>query len=132
MKRFIILITVLMMSFSQLVWSNETAPKKKTDWKAFSENLCKALASSNTGLQMSAMRQIISYADSLNVNKAVFDVMRFYNDGRQDEKVRQMALMTLYKMQNKWAIGFLRRAVNFENSPKLKSQIYWIIEKSQS
>lgn len=125
MKALFTFISVFVLSFSQLAWSH--TPEKTTDWQAFSKNLVKALATPNEGLQLSAMQQIITYADKLDVDDAVFDIMRFYRD-HKNEKVRQLALTTLYKTQNKWAMGFLRLAVRFEKSPLLKRQIYKILE----
>jgi hypothetical protein len=127
MKPIAIIITVFVLSVSQLAGSDMNVSKTKTDWQAFSENLVVALKSNNEGLQQSAMSQIIRYADNVDVDDAVYDVMQIYRSNK-NESVRRLALTTLYKMQNKWALSFLRRAVQFEESPVLKNQICHILK----
>jgi HEAT repeat protein len=105
-----------------------SAAETLTDWKAFSKNLVKALASPNEGLQLSAMQQIIRYSEHLNVKAAVIDVMRIYRNHR-DLQVRRLALTALAKTNSNLALGFLRRAIGFEKSPVLKKQIYFILKE---
>lgn len=104
-------------------FAGETA---QTDWNAFSKNLVKSLKSDNEGIRLSAMQQVITYADKVNVDDAVFDIVQVYRS-HQDVKVRQLALTTLHKTNNAWAMDFLKRNLEFEKSPVLKTQIYHIL-----
>lgn len=91
----------------------------KTDWKAYSKNLVAALKSDNLGLQVSAMQQVIKYKDYLDVDRAVLDLVRVYRR-HKDDRMRQLALVTLYSMKNDWAMGIVKRDFNFECCPKVK------------
>jgi hypothetical protein len=114
MRRFIL---VLFTGFFLLgfVYSQEQA----TDWEQFSVNLVNAFKIPNEGLHKSAMCMIIRYADKLQVDDAVFDVVRIFRSNK-DPKVRQLALVTLHKMQNAWAMDFLRRHYRFEQDETIR------------
>ena len=98
----------------------------QTDWNAFSKNLVKGLKSDNEGVRLSAMQQVITYSDKVHVDDAVFDIVEVYRS-HDDIKVRQLALTTLHKTNNAWAMNFLKRNLEFEKSPVLKAQIYHIL-----
>lgn len=110
---------------------NAEAKVKAVKWDLFSKNLVLALKTDNDGLKRSAMMRIIQYADSLKVDEAAFDIMWIYRH-HKDEKCRQLALVTLYKMQNRWAINALKLHVKFEKSPQLRNQIYAILNDYQN
>ena len=116
-------ILIAFSSYANVVHTNE-------NWDAFSKNLVWCMQIKNEGVQTSAMQQIIRYGDRLDVEDAVFDVVRLYRN-HDNEKVRQLALSALHKMQNKWAMDFLKRNVNYEKSPALKKQIYCILQNYQ-
>ncbi|TVL99762.1 MAG: hypothetical protein CV087_16625 [Candidatus Brocadia sp. WS118] len=101
----------------------------EVDWDAFSKNLVKALQSSNSGLQRSAMQLVIKYGNQVNVNDAVFDVMRVFRYDK-DQGVRRLALTTLTNMNNKWAMGFLKRQIQFEGDPVIKKQLIAVTSDS--
>ena len=103
---------------------------ENTDWDAFSDNLVKGLKSDNEGVRLSAMQQVITYADKVNVDDAVFDIVEVYRS-HNDIKVRQLALTTLHKTNNAWAMDFLKRNLEFEKSPVLKAQIYHILNDAE-
>jgi hypothetical protein len=103
-----------------------SAQAAETDWQSFSANLAKALASPNHGLQQSALAQIIHYGDRLDMDAAIFDIVRIYRS-HQDARVRMMALAALHKTQNHWAMEFLRRSTRFETSPKLLAALEAIL-----
>ncbi|NIV95503.1 hypothetical protein GWN42_22610, partial [candidate division KSB1 bacterium] len=113
-------------TFSQFAWCDVGADTQKPDWSAFSKNLVRAMKTPCEGLQLSAMQQIITYADNLHTDSAVFEVMRFYRN-HQDDRVRVLALNTLHRMKNKWAMGFLRVLVEDEKSEVVKRHIYFIL-----
>jgi len=125
MKRLITILVVVLLSIPALAWSGEHAVQTADDaakWKAFSKNLVKAIASENEGLQRSAMRLIIAHADYVDVNQAIFDLVRMYRY-HKNEKVRQLAAVTIQKLQHKWANGFLVRNLKFEDNENIKNQI---------
>ena len=66
-----------------------------------------------------------------DVDEAVFDVVRIYRNN-DNVKVRQLALNTLHKMQNNWAMDFLGRSIKFEKSPVIKKQLYCILQEYQT
>lgn len=130
MKRNQFYLIILTLAILSLAFRAE-ANVKSVKWDLFSKNLVLALKSDNDGLKRSAMMRIIEYADSLKVDEAVFDVMRIYRH-HKDEKCRQLALVTLHKMQNRWAINALKLHVKFEKSPQLRNQIYAILSDFQT
>jgi hypothetical protein len=91
-------------------------------WEMFSQNLVRALASGNDGVQQAALRMIIQHADFVQVDEALPDIVRIYQTSN-DEALRRMAVVTLGKVQSEWAIEYLRRAERFEKSPVLRNQI---------
>jgi hypothetical protein len=99
---------------------------KQTDWDVFSKNLVKNLKSDNEGVKLSSMQQVIRYADNLKVDAGIFQIVNIYRT-HPELKVRQLALTTLHKTNNRWAINFLKRNFEYEKSPILKAQIYHIL-----
>ena len=122
MRRLWLVLLIILVSIPMLAWSGEKAETNQVDWNSFSKNLVKAIASDNEGLQRSAMRLIIHHADKVDVNQAVFDLVRIYRY-HKDTKVRQLAIVALDKIHNKWAMGFLKRDLKFQESPVLQKQI---------
>jgi hypothetical protein len=92
--------------------------ERKIDWDRLSENLVDALQSDNPGLQQSAMRLVIQFADKVDVNDAVNDLMHIYRYS-ENTKERQLALVTLHKMGNKYAMDFAKRNLKFESDEKI-------------
>jgi hypothetical protein len=114
MKRFILILFAgfLLLGF---VYSQE----QTTDWQRFSVNLVNAFKIPNDGLHQSAMGMIIRYADKLDVDDAVFDIVRIFRS-HKDSRVRQLALVTLHKMQNEWAMDFLKRHQKYEKNETIR------------
>ena len=124
-----ILFYILVCSFFLVPNHNVNASDQPIkNWEAFSKNLIMALKSSNEGLQRSAMQQIIVYADQLNVKKGVLELSRIYSN-HEDDGVRRLAMMAMYKIDRKWAVEYLRKNIKFEKSGKLKKDIFAMIEK---
>lgn len=119
----ILILLIVLVSFS---WSQEGIQNTEADWTAFSKNLVRALGTPNEGLQISAMSMVVRYGDNLDVNNAVFDVVRIFRNNK-NPKIRQLALVTLYKMQNKWAVDFLKRNLKFEKDKNILNQSQWIV-----
>lgn len=92
------------------------------NWDQFSKGLIQALKSNNEGLKLSAMQMVIKYGDKVNVDVARYDVMDTFLYSK-DRRVRQLALVTLYKINNNFDMGLLERQINFEDDPVIKNQI---------
>ncbi len=91
-------------------------------WESFSKSLVRGLASEHKGLQQSAMRLAIQYAENTDISAAVFDLVKIYRNS-DDENMRRMAVVTIGKMQHPWAMDFLARSERFEKSPCVRKQI---------
>ncbi|MBN1464317.1 hypothetical protein JXA02_01055 [candidate division KSB1 bacterium] len=106
--------------FSLLAIGATAAVPNEIDWDAFSKNLTVALKSDNPGLQQSAMCMIIQYADNLAIPRsAVFDIVKVFRSDKNDN-VRLLALVTLHKIEDPWAMDFLRRHRRFEQQTRVK------------
>ena len=97
-----------------------------TRWDKASRNMVEGLKTGNDGLKQSILQNIIRFGDSLDVNDAIFEIMRIYRD-HENEGMRQLALIALHKTHDDWAMAFLQRAVKFEKSPKLRKSICAIL-----
>lgn len=102
----------------------------KTNWKAFSENLINAVSSDNQGLKVSAMQHMITYQKYLDVRDATFDLIRIYRL-HPDERMRQLAAVTLESVGSSWGKDFLKRNVRFEKNEVIKRQILDYVYKQE-
>ena len=90
------------------------------------------MASENTGVKQSAMQLIRKYGDKLKLdNDSIFELVKIYR-WQKDVRYRQLALVTLYSLKDKWAMGFIKRSLEFENDPVLKHTIAAIVLDYQS
>jgi len=126
MKKFLLTFLIL-----TLVSSFAYAGAPKVNWDKFSENLTTSLKSENKGVKLSAMQLIIQYSDDLDVTDGVYDVMREFRNN-EDQKIRKLALITLYKMHDDWAIDFLKMQHKFEDNSEIKNTIEKIVSAHQS
>lgn len=126
MQRVRLSATVLLLTVFFFLSGFQTSSAGNVDWDQFSVNLVKALKSDNIGLRQSAMNLVIKYSDKLDVNDAVFDVTKVFRSSN-NEKERQLALITLYKMQNNWSMDFLKRHMKYEKNETIKHQIQAIV-----
>ncbi len=120
------LILILLVALVSFSWSQEGIQDTEADWTGFSKNLVRALATPNEGLQISAMSMVVRYGENLDVNDAVFDVVRIFRN-QKNTKIRQLALVTLHKMENKWAMDFLKRNLKFEEDEIILNQSRCVI-----
>ncbi len=98
---------------------SKAAPDTKTaNWNTFSKALVQAVQSDNAGVQSSALQHIARYGENLEVDAALFDIVRIYRNA-EDENTRILALMALNKVGNEWTMDFLRRTVRFENNERI-------------
>jgi hypothetical protein len=93
--------------------------ERQVNWDRLSENLVDALQSDNPGLQQSAMRLVIQFADKVDVSEATNDLMHIYRYS-DNSKERQLALVTLHKIGSEYAMDFARRNMKYETDDKIK------------
>jgi hypothetical protein len=116
-KHFILAITLFAILLSGSLFA---APSPNVDWDAFSKNLTKAISSGNEGLQQSAMCMIIRYGDNLTIpRETVFEIVRTFRT-EKEKNVRLLALVTLHKIEDPWAMDFLKRHRRFEKEERVK------------
>ena len=96
-------------------------------WDMASRNMVYRLKYGNDGLKQSILQNIIRFGDSLDVDEAIFEIMRIYRN-HENEGMRQLALIALHKTNDEWAMTFLQRAIKFEKSPKLRKSICAILQ----
>ena len=101
MKKLVIVSLVLALA---MIFSNASA---SDEWNTFSDNLVQALRSDNDGLKASAMQMIIKHEGKVWVHEAAYDVYQIFKD-HENVKMRQLALVALYKMQNDWFLDSIR------------------------
>ncbi len=119
---------VLVFTMLALFLASAFATASETvDWNDYSKKLVTSLKSDNEGVKLSAMQQVITYSDKVNVDAAIHEIVKVYRT-HEDVKVRQLALTTIHKTQNSWAMDFLKRNLAHESSPVLKAQIYHILD----
>jgi hypothetical protein len=114
--------TIYLSALALLLMIINTAPaqtvERNIDWALLSENLVNGIESGNPGVQQAAMRLIIQHADKLDMDDAEMDMMRIYRFS-DDTKMRQLALVTLHKINSEYAMDFARRNLKFENDEKI-------------
>jgi hypothetical protein len=130
MKKVFIVSIVIMLGVIQLAFAENERSLDTVDWEAFSTNLVNAFTVGNDGVTVGAMKNIITYSDYLDVENAAFDVVRIYRN-HPNQLVRQMAAVTITKMNNKWALYFLKRNAKFEDNPHIKRQILDYFKQDQ-
>ena len=100
------------------------------EWNTFSDNLVQALQCDSDGLKASAMQMIIKHADNVWVHDAAYEVYQIFRN-HENEKMRQLALVALYKMQNAWFLEELPKELEDETSPIIRHQIVSILYGKQ-
>ena len=110
------LVVAFLMMFVNVVSAQST--ERNIDWDRLSENLVHAIQSDNPGVQQAAMRLVIQYADKVDVTDAVNDLMYIYRYS-DNTKERQLALVTLHKIGNEYAMDFAKRNMKFETDEKI-------------
>lgn len=116
--RFSVILAVLAM-FTFNAFATEESEAK---WDDFSKNLVKALTSENNGIQKSAMQMVIKHGDKVDVNDAAYDVLYVFRTD-ENQKVRQLALSTLAKINNDQVNYLLKRQIKFEANPVIRKQL---------
>jgi len=96
------------------------------DWNTFSDNLVQALQSDNDGLKISAMQLIIKHGDKVWVHDATFQVYQIFKE-HENARMRQLALVTLHKINSEWFLNELPKDLAKETSPALRHQMMAIL-----
>jgi hypothetical protein len=112
------------------IMAQSTDRIEKTNWQAFGDNLINAVSSDNQGLKISAMQHMITYQKYLDVRDATFDLIRIYRL-HPDERMRQLAAVTLESVGSSWGKDFLRRNLRFEKNEVIKHQILDYVYKQE-
>ena len=120
MKKLVIVSLVLAFA---MIFSNASA---SDEWNTFSDNLVQALRSDNDGLKASAMQMIIKHEGKVWVHEAAYDVYQIFKD-HENVKMRQLALVALYKMQNDWFLDSIRDDFDEETDPAIRHQLLAIM-----
>ena len=120
--------TVFILLLAMTIISGGFAQEQKVNWEMFSENLIWGLTSGNEGLERSAMRFIIKYTDSLDVDQMSSNIYQIFTS-HEDPKIRQLALVTLYKMNNVWCLKCLVDDIYNETDPIIRHQIAAILKE---
>ncbi len=124
MKKVVMLTVVLALA---MIFSNAYA---SDEWNTFSDNLVQALRSDNDGLKASAMQMIIKHRGQVWVHDAAYDIYLIFRN-HENDKMRQLALVTLYNMDNKWCISTICDELEYETSPSIRHQIMAIMCKQK-
>ena len=120
--------TVFISLLAMTTISSGFAQNGKVRWDMFSENLIWGMKSGNEGLQRSAMRFIIRYTDSLDVDRMSFNIYQIFTS-HENPKMRQLALVTLHKMNYVWFLKCLVDDIYKETDPIIRHQIAAILRE---
>lgn len=118
MKRFSMLLVVAGL-FLAPAQANTNPNLDAQAWQRYSDALVVALQSDKADFQQEALRHIIRYGDKLNMDAAVFDIVRLYRD-HEDTRIRRMAVLALAQMDNAWGRDFLQRSLRFEQDATVR------------
>ncbi len=99
--------------------------------EAISSAVGEALETSHFGLQTSALRLVITYAEDIAFARTtVFDVVRLYRD-HKDDRVRRMAVVALGELNDAWGTDLLKRSLRFEKSAPVKHTIAAVLAEAK-
>ena len=114
--------TIYLSALALMLMAITSAPAQTTegnyDWELISENLVAGIHSENPGVQKAAMLLVIHHADNLDMDDAELDMMKIYRFS-DDTKMRQLALVTLHKIESEYAMDFVKRNLEFETDEKI-------------
>ncbi|KPL17369.1 MAG: hypothetical protein AMS26_01070 [Bacteroides sp. SM23_62] len=105
------------------------AQEEDMDWKGYNDNLLRFLRSNDDSLKILAMQSIILHGDKVNVNQEVYTIYNIYRS-HKNEKVRQLALVALYKINNVWVLKNLIKDYYKETNLVIRGQIASILKEN--
>jgi len=97
-------------------------------WNGSSEELEKYINSKDEHKNAIALQKIIMNPEIEIANYLCYDIYRMYRNHNND-KIRQMALVALYKMEHFNLLKNLKDDLYEEKNPQLRRQIFLILEK---
>ena len=122
-KLFTVIIPLLVM----LILSNGFAEEEKVNFNKLSDGLIMAVKSDHEGLQVSAMMLIIKHSDKVKVDQLANDIYQIYSS-HENDKFRQLALVTLHKMHNRRILSNLVFDIDSESNPLIRHQMDTILK----
>ena len=123
MKKMVAVLSILLLAVLTLAAQAEALEQKTVDWDAFNKNLAIALNHSNLGVRTSAYSLISQYASypGFHVEReSVYDICREFRNTKNDQCVRLMAMVAMYKTGDSWAMDFLKRHAVHEKDERIK------------
>jgi hypothetical protein len=110
--------------------SISAAEDQNINWEQLNKSLIEKMATDDFESQRSAMRDIILFGhlsgDKLDIDETAFDLVNIYNT-HKDPKVRQLAVVTLHSLKNKWAMKYLSDNLKYEQDENLKRFIAYCL-----
>ena len=97
-------------------------------WNGNSEELVKFIKSNDENKKVFALQKIIMNPEIVNANHVAYDIYRMYRSHKND-KIRQMALVSLYKMKHYFLLKNLKDDLYKEKNPEIRWQIKVILNK---
>ncbi len=97
-------------------------------WNGSSEELVEFIKSNDENRKVFALQKIIMNPKFVNANHVAYDIYRMYRSHKND-KIRQMALVSLYKLEHYFLLKNLKDDLYKEKNPKIRKQIYAILNK---
>jgi hypothetical protein len=110
--------------------SISSAEEQDINWDHLNKSLIDKMATDDSESQRSAMRDIILFGqlsgDKLDIDETTFDLVNIYATNK-DPKVRQLVVVTLHSMKNKWAMKYLSENLRYEKDENLKRFIAYCL-----
>lgn len=125
MLKYLIFFTIVVMVFTQ---NFLFAQNDLLTWNGNSEELLEFIKSTNEHNQVFALQKIIMNPENVKANYVAYDIYKMYRNHKND-KIRQMALVALYRMEYYWLLKNLKEDLYFEKNPEIRRQILIILEK---
>ena len=125
MLKYLIFFTIVVLGFSTNL---SLAQNNLLIWNGNSEELVEFIKSTNEHNQVFALQKIIMNPENVNANYVGYDIYKMYRN-HKNEKIRQMALAALYRMEHYWLLKNLRDDLYNEKNPEIRRQIIFILEK---
>ena len=97
-------------------------------WEGSDENVVRFLNSSNEKNHEFALQKIIMNPKILNSNATEYEIYHMYRSHPND-RIRQMALVALYRLENYQLLKNLADDFYKEKNPKIRQQILCILEE---
>ena len=125
MRNIHVIVTALVLFFSATFVFAQSDP---LIWNGNSEELVKFIKSNDENKKVFALQKIIMNPEIVNANHVAYDIYRMYRSHKND-KIRQMALVSLYKMKHYFLLKNLKDDLYKEKNPEIRWQIKVILNK---